>query len=238
MALHRGRVAIGMISANFGHNSFSGTFRSMLSHRALWEALDALAERHGLSTSGLAKLAGLDATAFNPSKRVSKDGRERWPSTESVAKALEATEETFDSLLSGSLDYAQGAPRMAVPLLGFAQAGSGGYFDAAGFPAGQGWDEVSFPGLGDGSTYALEVTGDSMQPLYRDGDYLIISPAEQLRRGDRVVVRTQGGEVMAKILHRRTEKQIELHSINPDHPPRLFRPEEIEWIARILWASQ
>lgn len=215
----------------------------MLSHRAIWAALDALAERHGLSVSGLAKLAGLDATAFNPSKRVSKDGRERWPSTESIAKVLEATQENFDSLLSNGVTYSQtgtspGAPGMIVPLLGFAQAGSGGYFDAAGFPVGQGWDEVKFPGLGDGTAYALEVTGDSMQPLYRDGDYLIVSPTEQLRRGDRVVVRTRDGEVMAKILYRRTEKQIELHSINPEHEPRIFAPEEIEWIARILWASQ
>ncbi len=214
----------------------------MLSHRAIWEALDALAERHGLSTSGLAKLAGLDATAFNPSKRVSKDGRERWPSTESIAKVLEATNESFDSLLSGAVSYfqppAQGESGTTVPLLGFAQAGSGGYFDSAGFPVGQGWDEVRFPGLGDGTAYALEVSGDSMQPLYRDGDVLIVSPTEQLRRGDRVVVRTHEGEVMAKILHRRTEKQIELHSINPDHTPRIFKPEEVDWIARILWASQ
>lgn len=213
----------------------------MLSHRAIWEALDALADRHGLSASGLAKLAGLDATAFNPSKRVSKDGRERWPSTESIAKVLDATDETFDTLLGGGMSYMQHSPASvgaAVPLLGFAQAGSGGYFDSAGFPAGQGWDEVKFPGLGDGSAYALEVTGDSMQPLYRDGDVLIISPTEQLRRGDRVVVRTHNGEVMAKTLYRRTEKQIELHSINPDHEPRIFQPEEIDWIARILWASQ
>jgi phage repressor protein C with HTH and peptisase S24 domain len=214
----------------------------MLSHRTIWEALDALAERHGLSTSGLAKLAGLDATAFNPSKRVSKDGRERWPSTESIAKVLEATNETFDTLLSGAISYFQPSSQetggTTVPLLGFAQAGSGGYFDAAGFPAGQGWDEVRFPGLGDGTAYALEVAGESMQPLYRDGDVLIVSPTEQLRRGDRVVVRTHEGEVMAKILYRRTEKQIELHSINPDHTPRVFKPEEIEWVARILWASQ
>ncbi|RDE08905.1 S24 family peptidase [Pelagibacterium lacus] len=213
----------------------------MLSHLAIWEALDALAERHGLSTSGLAKLAGLDATAFNPSKRISKDGRERWPSTESIAKVLQATQESFDTFLSSAVPYAQAsgtAPGRTVPLLGFAQAGSGGYFDAAGFPAGQGWDEVKFPGLGDGSAYALEVTGDSMQPLYRDGDIIIVSPTEQLRRGDRVVARTAEGEVMAKILYRRTEKQIELHSINPEHPPRLFQPQEIDWIARILWASQ
>lgn len=217
----------------------------MLSHRALWEGLDALAERHGLSASGLAKLAGLDATAFNRSKRVSKDGRERWPSTESIAKVLEATGESFESLLAGSIPYVQpsaqaapGRPRLTVPLLGFAQAGAGGYFDSAGFPVGQGWDEVRFPGMGDGSAYALEVTGDSMQPLYRDGDVLIVSPTEQLRRGDRVVARTLDGEVMAKILFRQTEKQIELHSINPEHPPRVFKPSEIDWLARILWASQ
>lgn len=216
----------------------------MFSHRTIWEALDTLAERHGLSVSALAKLAGLDPTAFNKSKRMSKDGRERWPSTESIAKVLEATNESFDSLLSEGGVYGQNAGSgglglgATVPLLGFAQAGSGGYFDAAGFPVGQGWDEVRFPGLGDGTAYALEVTGESMQPLYRDGDYLIISPTEQLRRGDRVVARTREGEVMAKILYRRTEKQIELHSINPDHAPRIFKPEEIDWIARILWASQ
>lgn len=215
----------------------------MLTHRTIWEALDTLAERHGLSVSGLAKLAGLDATAFNPSKRVSKDGRERWPSTESIAKVLEATNETFDTMMASIVPYSQTSTpaRMGgatVPLLGFAQAGSGGYFDASGFPVGQGWDEVRLPDLGDGTSYALEVTGESMQPLYRDGDVLIVSPSAPLRRGDRVVARTHDGEVMAKILYRRTEKRVELHSINPDHAPRIFAPEEIDWIARILWASQ
>lgn len=215
----------------------------MLTHRTIWEALDALAERHGLSVSGLAKLAGLDATAFNPSKRISKDGRERWPSTESIAKVLEATNESFDTMMASIVAYSQTpAPERlggtTVPLLGFAQAGSGGYFDSSGFPVGQGWDEVRLPDLGDGTSYALEVTGESMQPLYRDGDVLIVSPSAPLRRGDRVVARTHDGEVMAKILYRRTEKRIELHSINPDHAPRIFAPEELDWIARILWASQ
>src|SRR5690606_21084006 len=73
----------------------------MLSHRASWDGIDALARRHGHSVSALARMAGLDPTAFNVSKRVSKDGRERWPSTESIAKILEATGETFDSFLSG-----------------------------------------------------------------------------------------------------------------------------------------
>ena len=35
--------------------------------------------------------------------------------------------------------------QQSVPLLGLAQAGSGGYFDDSGFPAGKGWDEVALP---------------------------------------------------------------------------------------------
>lgn len=215
----------------------------MLMHTDIWEALDQLAARHGLSPSGLARLAGLDATTFNKSKRVGRDGRARWPSTESLAKVLDATGENFDSFLGQGQSYHQpahaGLPAGGtVPLLGFAQAGSGGYFDESGFPAGQGWDEVPLPTAHEGNAYALEVTGDSMLPLYRDGDIIIVSPSEQLRRGDRVVVRTREGEVLAKILHRQSSKQVELHSLNPDHGPRVVALEDIDWIARILWASQ
>jgi phage repressor protein C with HTH and peptisase S24 domain len=213
----------------------------MLSHRAIWDGVDVIARRHGLSVSALAKLAGLDATAFNVSKRISKDGRERWPSTESISKILEATGEGFDVFLSGAGAYMQlgDAPATrTVPLLGLAQAGTGGFFDSAGFPAGQGWDEIALPSPGEGGIYALEVQGDSMEPLYREGDRIVVSPTEQVRRGDRVVAKTRDGEVMAKILFRQTGRQIELHSINPAYEPRMFDLVDIEWIARIIWASQ
>jgi phage repressor protein C with HTH and peptisase S24 domain len=212
----------------------------MLTHRAIWDGIDALARRHGHSVSALAKLAGLDATAFNVSKRVSKDGRERWPSTESLSKILDATGESFDSFWSGStfLQMGDAGPGPTVPLLGLAQAGSGGFFDSAGFPAGQGWDEIALPSPGEAGIYALEVQGDSMMPLYREGDRIVVSPTEQVRRGDRVVVKTRDGEVMAKILARQTGRQIELHSLNPAYEPRIFDLADVEWIARIIWASQ
>lgn len=213
----------------------------MLPHRALWDAIDALADRHQLSVSGLARLAGLDATAFNRSKRVSKDGRPRWPSSESLTKILEATHESPADFLSGSgwFGATEDRPRQhSIPLLGLAEAGAGGFFDGAGFPVGRGWDEVGFPGNTDDSTYALEVSGDSMLPAYRNGDRLIVAPNEQLRRGDRVVVRTLDGEVTAKVLHRQTAKSVELHSLNPEFEPRTLQMSEVDWIARILWASQ
>ncbi|MOA44367.1 LexA repressor [compost metagenome] len=125
-----------------------------------------------------------------------------------------------------------------MPLLGLAQAGAGGFFDSAGFPAGEGWDEVILPSPVDPGIYALEIQGDSMEPLYREGDRVVVSPTEQVRRGDRVVVKTREGEVMAKILYRQSAKQIELHSLNPAYEPRMLNTRDIEWIARIIWASQ
>src|SRR3569833_1713578 len=117
----------------------------MLSHSAIWDAIDSLAARHGFTVSGLAKLAGLDATAFNRSKRVSRDGRERWPSTESIAKLLEATGETFETFLAAGGAYLQtstagGAIGATKPKHNQTQAGAGGFFDPAGFPTGDGWD--------------------------------------------------------------------------------------------------
>ena len=209
----------------------------MLSHDRVWAAIDALAERHGLTPSGLARRSNLDPTTFNKSKRRSPDGRKRWPSTESLSKVIEATGSPLDDFLALLSEGRRGAGR-SIPLIGLAQAGAGGFFDDAGYPVGEGWDEVEFPdGAADG-TFALEVSGDSMVPLYRDGDILLVSRSEQVRRGDRVVVRTRDGEVMAKILQRHTSKSIELKSLNPAHEDRMFATEEVDWIARIVWASQ
>ncbi|MCP3056500.1 S24 family peptidase [Aurantimonas marianensis] len=214
----------------------------MFSHDRIWAAIDALASRNQLSASGLARRAGLDPTTFNKSKRNAGDGRPRWPSTESLSKVIQATGtslEEFTALVRGGGDALLPTRGTAsVPLLGFAQAGTGGYFDDAGFPVGQGWDEISLPATSDEAVYALEVSGHSMMPLYRDGDVVIVSPSSSVRRGDRVIVRTRDGEGMAKILQRRTGRSIELGSVNPDYPDLHFTVDQIEWMARILWASQ
>ncbi|SIN90711.1 Phage repressor protein C, contains Cro/C1-type HTH and peptisase s24 domains [Bradyrhizobium erythrophlei] len=208
----------------------------ILTHAQVWTALDRLAERAGFSPSGLAKRAGLDPTTFNKSKRITGDGRERWPSTESVSKALAATNSSIETFVQLIGDGARGS--QSVPLLGFAQAGAGGHFDDSGFPAGKGWDEVALPSASDEHAYALEISGDSMKPTYRDGDVIVVSPGTPIRRGDRVVVKTTGGEVMVKELKRRTAKLLELQSVNPAHADRTLDANEVAWIARIVWVSQ
>ncbi len=214
-----------------------------MKHEDIWRALDTLAAENGMSVSGLARASGLDPTTFNPSKRCMPDGRARWPSTESLAKVLAATGaslEAFTALVSGARALSSNprtlSPRR-IPLIGLAQAGSEGYFDDGGYPVGGSWDEVSLPEIGDMNAYALEISGQSMEPVFRDGDVVIVSPAAPIRRGDRVVVRTAGGEVMAKQLARRSARRIELKSLNPAHPDYSFDLKEVTWMHRIVWAS-
>lgn len=209
----------------------------MLTHAQIWGALDRLAARAGLSASGLAKKAGLDPTTFNKSKRITPDGRPRWPSTESVSKSLAATGCSVEGFVQ-LIDEKAKPPAKAVPLIGFAEAGAGGYFDDGGYPVGKGWDEIPFPAVNDEHAYALEISGNSMEPAYRDGTIILISPAASIRRGDRVVVKTRGGEVIVKELKRRTAKTVELRSVNAEHGDRSLPVRDVEWIARVMWASQ
>ena len=154
-----------------------------------------------------------------------------------LAKVLSATGESLDEFVALVSSVPNVRARM-VPLIGLAQAGSRGYFDDAGFPAGSGWENIAFPEIADAHCYALEITGESMLPVYRDGDRILVSPSGSLRRGDRVVVKTHAGEVMAKQLGRMTAQRIELKSFNPVFEDRGFALSEVAFVHRIIWASQ
>ena len=186
----------------------------MLTHDQIWTALDRLAERAGLSPSGLAKRSGLDPTTFNKSKRITADGRERWPSTESVAKALAATNvsiDTFVQLIDDSRARACSRCRCSASRRPAAAAIS----TMAAFRSARAGTRSACLSVNDEHAYALEISGDSMKPAYRDGDVIVVSPGTPIRRGDRVVVKTSDGEVMVKELKRRTAKTLELQSLNP-----------------------
>ena len=71
-----------------------------MEHQLLWMAIEKLAKSQGLTCSGLAKLSGLDATTFNKSKQFSSDGTPRWPSCNTIAKIIKATNITM-------VDFAQ-----------------------------------------------------------------------------------------------------------------------------------
>lgn len=210
---------------------------SSLSHTEIWTAIDALAKRFDMSPSAMAKMAGLDPTSFNRSKRGDGDTRPRWPSTESLAKVLEATGVGFSEFAALTERVRPPSPR-AVPLIGFAQAGAPDVFDEAGVPVGRKWDEIDFPGAGEDGIYALEISGDALAPVFRDGDRILVSPSVEPRRGDRVVVKATDGELLVKELARVTARSVELTSLIRDGQDRTLDLAEVVWIARILWVSQ
>jgi phage repressor protein C with HTH and peptisase S24 domain len=213
----------------------------MFTHDQVWHGIDRLARERGLSASGLARRAGLDPTTFNPSKRVTKQSKPRWPSTESLAKILSATETSLDAFVAMMADR----PADAVPVISHRlrciamdQADRPDAFDDSGFPLGQAWDEIDFPNLNDPHAYALEVHGDALLPTYRDGDLLIVSPVASIRRRDRVVLKTKAGPILGGTLLRRTAQRIEIAPFAKELEAQMLPVKEVAWLVRILWVSQ
>jgi phage repressor protein C with HTH and peptisase S24 domain len=198
-----------------------------LTHEQIWIALDQLAERAGLSASGLAKKAGLDPTTFNRSKRVTADGRASWPSTESIARALAATDSSIDSFvrLIGDPDRAT----RLIPLLSFVEAVNDGALDQRGFPAGESRNEIALP-FADEHAFALEISGD--------GDIVVVAPATPIQRGDRVVVKTAAGELTIGEIKRRTARTLELRALDSNGEERTLAASDVAWVARIVWVKQ
>lgn len=190
----------------------------------------------------MARQAGLDPTTFNKSKRTGGDGKPRWPSTESLSKVLNMLGVSFEDFAqmvqNNKIGSSGGKLGASVPLIGLAQAGDAGFFDGSGFPVGEGWDDIRVPGVLDENVYALQISGDSMAPALRHGDRVVVAPNEDLQKGDRIVVKTLAGEVMAKELVSMSVDHVELKSVNPDYPDRSLKITEIRWMARIVWVTQ
>lgn len=224
----------------------------MLQHADVWRGIDRLAAKHGLSASGLARRAGLDPTAFNPSKRITREGRPRWPSTESVAKILTVTGESFASFVAltgapgsgeapsfqGGKLAGRGAVGKSIPVVALARLASENCFDQNGHPTGSVWGRVNAPGIVDRSAFAIEINGHEFDPVYRDGDLIIASPEAEVRRGDRIVVGAASGAVLLRRIGRQEAEGLYLESPTSSSTGSFLKNSEIRWIARIVWASQ
>lgn len=204
----------------------------MLQHADIWRAIDLLAERNGLSASGLAQKAGLSATSFNPSKRMHA-GRKRWPSTESVSLILKATQTDLDSFVALA-QKGKASPRAAVPLLRWDEAARPASFDAHGQPAGKNWEQTDFADLGAEGTFALELTDDTYAPLWRAGDRVVVAPQEKPRKGDRVLVCSKTGELGVWEWGRETAGKVTLTALAGTRKTVSWARDEIRWAYRIV----
>ena len=212
----------------------------MLKHEDVWRGIDRLASSLGYSPSGLAKKASLDPTAFNKSKRISPDGKPRWPSTESLSKVLTVTGTTLSDFISildaGADDVVQTS--YAIPVIDFADTAKKSNFDDNGHPKGKAWSETALPGASKDGLYAITASGDTMKPLYRQGDIIVVDPTTRIRKNDRVVVKLKSGDVIVNTLTKKSDNNCTLKPLNPKHENLTVKNSDILWMARVVWVSQ
>ena len=214
----------------------------MLTHEQVWRGIDRLALRNELSPSGLAKRAGLDPTTFNKSKRTTKEGKLRWPSTESLAKILEATRSSMSEFvrLIENDDDAAGAIAVVSRLrfIRWADLQDQDTTDAAGFPVGAVWEEIDFPLVNDSHAYVVELDRDVALPAYRSGDLVVVSPSSGIRRGDRVVGRLRDGTLVLGVMIRRTAHRVTIDPADWRADELAVEARQIAWLSRVVWLSQ
>ena len=127
----------------------------------------------------------------------------------------------------------------AVPLIGFAEAGAGGYFDDGGFPVGKGWDEIALPAgqrrarLCAGDLRRLDAAGLSRRRRHRRVAGRA-GAARRPRRGQDQGRRSDGQGAA----HARPPRSSSCSRSTPSIATARCRCSDVVWIARIVWASQ
>ena len=212
----------------------------MLTHEQIWRGVDRLALRNGLSPSGLAKRAGLDPTTFNKSKRVTQDGKQRWPGTESLSKILEATQTSmaeFVTLIDECPGPAQRAAELRLKSIRLSQV-SDESFDKSGFPSAGEWEDVEFPAIEDPRAYIIELDRDGTQTFCRPGSLVVVSPSSSVRRHDRIILKSKEGTLLLGTIKRKTAQNYTLVDTGGQPDETTIATRDIAWVARILWVSQ
>ena len=77
--------------------------------------------------------------------------------------------------------------------------------------------------------YALQVTGDSMEPLFSDGDIAIVHKQDNFDSGNTCIVLINGDEATVKKVVR-MDDGIDLIAMNPYYPVRHFNKNEMDEI--------
>jgi len=178
-----------------------------------------------LEAKAVSLKAGLGATFV--SDLINKG---RTPSVENFVAVAEAL-----GVSPLFLVYGDENPKIAIPVIGIVAAGEGWIAaDDAGF------DPIEFAIDGD-DMVGIEVRGDSMKPVYREGDFLVCRRHEG-RNFDNFIgldcaVLTDDGRGFLKILRRGSRP----HRYNlKSYDPHVDDVEDVQlkWVAPVTWIKR
>lgn len=203
-----------------------------MKHEIIWEAVDNLAKKNGLSPSGMAKKAGLDPTIFNKSKRILKDGRKRWPSMQSINKLLSL----FDISLEEFYGRRAGPQNLYSPIATYSKINLNLVLSNQGLDFSS-WNKMDF-NENSAETYSLELDTNRFEPIYKYGSIIIITTNSQIRRGDRVIIINRFKEINLYEFLSQKNDSIEVVNLNKMDNIEILKNDDVRLLHRILWASQ
>ena len=165
----------------------------------------------------------------NAQSRVSRyETGNRSPSKQTLQKMAHVLHITVEQLTSrfGNVEPAVLRSGRAVPLISWVQAGQW-HEPEDHFRPGEGEGEPVPSSTKDENAFALRVVGSSMEPEFKEGDIIIVSPNTEPVTGDFVVAKV-GGEVTFKQLHIFLNKLV-LKPLNEAYEPvEIGRSDEVE----------
>ncbi|MFV0627150.1 MAG: hypothetical protein ACK5N8_07365 [Alphaproteobacteria bacterium] len=202
-----------------------------MNHEIIWDAVDNLAKKNNLSPSGLAKKAGLDSTTFNKSKRKRPDGKNRFPSLESIQKIIEACNVSFEEFYNLSKKKEKEVSPSNIPYIEFSSFNK----DNSLIDAKEYGKKIRFPDNRN-NLYAVEINQENSK--YKIGTILVATKNSETRRGDNIIVRMKQGNIHLGNFVRRTAKTIEIIDLSVNNEEWSLKIDDIKEINRILWISQ
>lgn len=207
-----------------------------MQYEQVWDAVDKLARLNGLSPSGLAKKAGLDATTFNKSKRVRPDGKKRWPSLDSINKIISACNISFEQFYNLIDEELQPESLNGVPYIKYSELEKG-ITVLNDEPQTDNWARKNFPATTAG-LYAIELDNSEYEPFYRRSSTLIAAKNSEICKGNRVIVFLKKGGILIREFSHRTATTLVLNDIPDGLRTTEVNIVDVALINRIFWVSQ
>jgi phage repressor protein C with HTH and peptisase S24 domain len=144
------------------------------------------------------------------------------------ARVLGDLEATYGTL--SKIKMPSGVKGRYVPVLSMAEAGplNAGHSDAY-----YNYTAVFAPNVDDRRAFAIKVSGNSMEPDLREGDFVICAPESSVANGEAAVIRTRSEQVFIKFWRKVGDRAI-LESANADYKPIEFPLSEIAGVWPIV----